>query len=230
MALDLGFYRWAMGDLNPRPLPCEGRPGSPPLMHQTAVCPVVAGNDVFHSPSSSRFSFSFLRWACGPGPTAGITARVYLQSMDLAEMIDQHPPRRLEVPSWASSTSSDVIDADSLLGGQAEWNHAVPFVFRFLASPATELLPTPPRIGDPMHVGLGYWTPLLHVLLYSLGWAHPDHGLRWWYDAGKPTEDDPRLRLRGHGHDGADRPPSPDSLGVRVRVVRRWRPSIRSQS
>ncbi len=23
-ASDLRFYRWAMGDLNPRPLPCEG--------------------------------------------------------------------------------------------------------------------------------------------------------------------------------------------------------------
>lgn len=68
-------------------------------------------------------------------------------------------------------------------------------MFRWLAAPAgTEHLPAPPQPGDRHAAAAGYWSALLHVLIYSLGWARPDLGLRWWVDGGKPA-DDPRLRL-----------------------------------
>ncbi|MDQ6613318.1 MAG: hypothetical protein M3083_00745 [Actinomycetota bacterium] len=55
-------------------------------------------------------------------------------------------------------------------------------------------MPAPPKPGDPHYIAIGYWAALLHMLVFSLGWARPDRGLRWWYDAGKPTDDE-RLRL-----------------------------------
>jgi hypothetical protein len=67
-------------------------------------------------------------------------------------------------------------------------------VFKALASPFTHepILAAPQRLeaGSP----LAYWSALLNLLIHSFGWARPDRGLRWWYDAGKPT-DDPRLQL-----------------------------------
>ena len=41
---------------------------------------------------------------------------------------------------------------------------------------------------------LAYWTPLLHLLCFGLGWTRPDLGLVRWMDHGSPTED-PILRL-----------------------------------
>jgi hypothetical protein len=68
-------------------------------------------------------------------------------------------------------------------------------MFRALASPATgELMLAPPRAVDDVLAACAYWTPLLHLFLFSFGWARPDLGLRWWYESGKPT-DDARLLL-----------------------------------
>ncbi|WP_157428833.1 hypothetical protein [Agromyces salentinus] len=41
---------------------------------------------------------------------------------------------------------------------------------------------------------LGYWCSLQGFLTHSFGWTRHDRGLRWWYDAGRPT-DDPRFAL-----------------------------------
>ncbi len=85
--------------------------------------------------------------------------------------------------------------AEAALGGQLEWFWGVPGVFRALASPATnEFVPAAPREGDPHQQSCGYWAALHHLLLHRLGWAKPDLGLRWWYEAGKPV-DDPTLAL-----------------------------------
>lgn len=89
----------------------------------------------------------------------------------------------------------DSVDAYSALGGQLEWFWSVPGVFRALASPSTnELVPAAPREVDPHEHSCGYWTALHYLLLHRLGWAKPDLGLQWWYDAGKPV-DDPTLAL-----------------------------------
>lgn len=87
-------------------------------------------------------------------------------------------------------------DEYRVLGGQYEWNFATPWLYRVLASPRSgEKLPEVPRRGSPHELSFGYWTCLLHMLIYSLGWVRPDLGLEWWYDNGKPIDDDPRLRL-----------------------------------
>jgi len=47
------------------------------------------------------------------------------------------------------------------LGGQYEWNLAVPWVFRALASPATnEPILSVPKPGDPVEHACAYWTSL----------------------------------------------------------------------
>ena len=68
-------------------------------------------------------------------------------------------------------------------------------MFHALASPLTgQLVPAAPETRDPHQQALGYWGALHYVLLHRMGWARPDRGLRWWYDAGKPV-DDPTLSL-----------------------------------
>ncbi len=40
-----------------------------------------------------------------------------------------------------------------------------------------------------MNGPVAYWSALLHLLVYGLGWVRPDRGMRWWQDSGKPTTD-----------------------------------------
>ena len=90
------------------------------------------------------------------------------------------------------------IDHDALrpqVGGQWEWCWATALPFRALVTPSVgSPMPAAPREGDDLFSTLGYWTALQGFLTYSFGWTRHDRGLRWWYDAGKPT-DDPRLAL-----------------------------------
>ncbi|HZM54450.1 MAG TPA: hypothetical protein VFC03_05430, partial [Acidimicrobiales bacterium] len=91
------------------------------------------------------------------------------------------------------------------MGEQAEWGFAIPSIFRVLASPTSgEPLPRAPRQGDPHWFSCGYWSGLLSMLMYSLGWARPDLGLWWWYANGKPIDDDPRFEILSvvFDHDG----------------------------
>jgi hypothetical protein len=82
-------------------------------------------------------------------------------------------------------------DAHTLFGEQAEWGFAIPWEYQALADPAGgRPMLRPPRSGDDLWSGaLAYWGSLLHLLVYGFGWSRPDRGLRWWYDAGKPTHD-----------------------------------------
>lgn len=90
-----------------------------------------------------------------------------------------HDPRVPEEPR--------IYDA---LGEQAEWGFATPWVYRALASPLTrEPILTAPAPGVQEVDGpVAYWSALLHLLVYGLGWVRPDRGMRW-YDNGKPTAD-----------------------------------------
>lgn len=84
-------------------------------------------------------------------------------------------------------------DIEDQLGGQREWFWSVPGVFRALAAPLSgHFVAAAPKVRDPHPQSLGYWAALQYLLLYRLGWARPDQGLRWWYDQGKPL-DDPTL-------------------------------------
>src|SRR5437588_10535995 len=64
-------------------------------------------------------------------------------------------------------------------------------MYRALASPSSQegVLAAPTRGRDGVETALAYWTALLHLLIYGLGWARPDRGLKWWYEAGKPVEE-----------------------------------------
>src|SRR6266516_2983052 len=105
---------------------------------------------------------------------------------------------RVGEPRWVITPGGGHRDNKALrdaLGDQVEWAYAVPWLFRALASPTTgERMLAAPKPGDSIANATAYWTPLVHMLLYSLSWARPDRGLRWWYDMGKPTND-ARLRL-----------------------------------
>lgn len=95
--------------------------------------------------------------------------------------------------STADSTQAPSYDAT---GEQYEWGYAIPWIFRALASPLTnERMPAAPQQGEDTYAATGYWASLLHLLCYSFGWARPDRGLHWWFEAGKPIDDDPRLQL-----------------------------------
>lgn len=103
---------------------------------------------------------------------------------------------RLGVPEWATPGTSTYQQMWPLLGAQPEWGYAIPWTFRWIAAPAgSEPLPAPPQPGDVHPASTGYWSALVHVLVYSLGWSRPAQGLRWWLDTGKPPGDDARLRL-----------------------------------
>jgi hypothetical protein len=99
---------------------------------------------------------------------------------------------RIPAPDWINSDPNvhlpSVYDA---LGEQAEWGFATPWIHRALASPLTrEPILEVPKLGvDNSHGPLAYWSSLLHLLVYGLGWVRPDRGLRWWYDSGKPVND-----------------------------------------
>lgn len=102
----------------------------------------------------------------------------------------------VDLDAERTRSRTDGVSEYDLLGEQVEWGYAIPLMYRVLASP-TDNLPMPPAPTVERTPGeLGYWVPLLHLMLYSLGWAHPARGLRWWYDQGKPALD-PHLALMG---------------------------------
>lgn len=99
---------------------------------------------------------------------------------------------RVDVPVLPSVDHS-VLEPE--VGGQWEWCWAVALPYRAMSTPSVgSPMPTAPRAGEDFMGFLGHWTALQSLLTYSLGWTRHDRGLRWWYDAGKPT-DDPRLAL-----------------------------------
>lgn len=66
-------------------------------------------------------------------------------------------------------------------------------MWRALADPeGVHLWPSRPDPAD--YSSPSWWLPAVELMAYSLAWPRLDLGLRWWYDAGQPT-DDPRLLL-----------------------------------
>lgn len=109
---------------------------------------------------------------------------------------------RTDYPSWLQRYEE--IDGRAhydVTGEPGNWGAAIPLAYRLLAAPRADLpYPRPPWSHDvegrsqPPGSASVYWTPLLHLLLYSFGWSRPDLGMKWWVDAGRQT-DDYRLRL-----------------------------------
>lgn len=99
--------------------------------------------------------------------------------------------RRTRAPREELLSLLRIEEAGAMLGGQAEWFWGVPGVFQTRASPrAGHAVPAPPiRDHDEHNQALGYWKALHYLLLYRLGWSHPELGLMRWYDMEKPTDD-----------------------------------------
>jgi len=74
--------------------------------------------------------------------------------------------------------------------GQDHWLFAVPWTLRALLAPKSRgPMPAVPDAGSEFNAVLGYWSALLHLLVFGFGWNRPDRGLRWWYEHGFPTDD-----------------------------------------
>lgn len=102
---------------------------------------------------------------------------------------------RNDIAEYGNSAESSRAELEAMHGGQLEWFWSVPGLFHALAAPSTgQTVAAAPEAADPPEQSLGYWTALHYLLLYRLGWAKPDQGLRWWYEQGKPV-DDPTLAL-----------------------------------
>lgn len=140
------------------------------------------------------------RWADPSGAAPSVPSDVTTWPYGLGngastDASDMTVLERVRVSRWVESTDQDLDSARASTGEQLAWGLAIPWMFQALASPSMpHLMPRVPQPGDPISASTTYWGPLLHLLIYSFGWSRPDLGLRWWYDADKPTNDD-RLRL-----------------------------------
>ena len=101
---------------------------------------------------------------------------------------------RVPLPEGPANTSE--VDDETAFGEDSRWGFTIPWVYQTLAKPKAGLpMLQAPRRGDEFWAGAhAYWGSLLHLLIYGFGWTRPDCGLRWWYDAGKPSND-PKLSL-----------------------------------
>lgn len=74
------------------------------------------------------------------------------------------------------------------------WCQHIPALHRVVADPSqANQLPAVTRDLS-LEQACATWEPLHYLFTALLGWESPGHGLAWWYDAGKPT-DDPLLKL-----------------------------------
>ena len=95
-------------------------------------------------------------------------------------------PLRVERPDLETPPGDRLREE---IGGQWEWCWSASLPYRAIVAPSTAVMPAAPRPGADLMMYLGYWATLQGFLTYSFGWTRHDRGLRWWYDAGRPTED-----------------------------------------
>jgi hypothetical protein len=107
-------------------------------------------------------------------------------------------------PDWTRSPQ-----AEQTFGDEGPWIRHLQLAWHAANLPAGVAIPLPPDPTEAMtrykatgagdldrlHADvLAYWTPLLHLLCFGLGWSRPDLGLARWVERGAPT-DDPILCL-----------------------------------
>jgi hypothetical protein len=94
--------------------------------------------------------------------------------------------------AWSSKPYSPAAAGES-----GPWGAHLGRAWGAAADPAGEhpAPPTPVLMDDPeADLGshhaelLAYWGPMLHLLVFGLGWTRPDLGLQRWHEMGQPTE------------------------------------------
>lgn len=101
---------------------------------------------------------------------------------------------RVNKPKWVSDRSRDRSQDHAMLGEQAEWAYALPWMYRLIsADHPGAMMPTCPGSNDSASP-YGYWAALWELLSFNLSWSQPAIGLKWWLAAGQPVEDR-KLRL-----------------------------------
>lgn len=91
-----------------------------------------------------------------------------------------------------------MAELEAALGGQWEWHALIPAAWQAAAlpeAPAPQLVRVDPTAAarmaplDLAYAEAGYWTPLVYLLAFGLGWTRLDVGLHRWVAAGMPTQD-----------------------------------------
>lgn len=78
-------------------------------------------------------------------------------------------------------------------GDEPDWGRWVPTMWRAI-NDSTHTVTIPPRPTADVIETAAWWSPLLHLALYSFAWPDPAVALDRWDQAGRPL-DDPRLSL-----------------------------------
>lgn len=116
------------------------------------------------------------------------------------------PPLRLADPVVYSATDrTDALKA--LCGDNDPWNRHLATAWRACAEPGLGDYPHRPRPDDDgewstFEARIAFFAPLLHLLMYGIGWSQPALGLARWIEHGRAT-DEPVLAVvdRWWGHD-----------------------------
>lgn len=90
------------------------------------------------------------------------------------------------------------------MGDQGPWIRHVAQAWQAAATDAPDTpIPSRPAPEAQHDAHIAYWTPVLHLLIFGLGWTRPDLGLAAWRARRWPL-DDPILRVvhRWWGEDG----------------------------
>jgi hypothetical protein len=112
----------------------------------------------------------------GAATTAPISLRRSVNGTESERIRTLSPPRRRLEPSPEAT------------GNDPDWGRWVPATWRAAIDPTAQVA-LPHRPPADVIGAAGYWAPLLHLALYSLGWPSPAHGLYHWDRLGRPLED-----------------------------------------
>ncbi len=99
------------------------------------------------------------------------------------------------IDEWPFETVFE--EGDPGLPGQREWCCLIPRVHRALASQSEVTMFPRFRPDFDLKEACAYWEAAYYMLVRLVGWddKHLGEALRWWYRAGRPTMNDPRLEL-----------------------------------
>lgn len=112
--------------------------------------------------------------------------------MAVLNALASHPQAMpTEIPPMELSDRVDFSESDraealeALCGDNAPWNWHLATAWRACAEPGLGHYPHRPRLDDeaerpPSDARIAFYAPLLHLLMYGIGWSRPAIGLARW--------------------------------------------------